>query len=107
MTDANPSPVMPSPAKPCASAALLPSPRTTAPPAKARRDIANLSFIGKNLHQARRLHTRQFYHGNERRQQRSRHRHPHQLEQLQRKDVKRQPPPEGLHIPHPEQAPRP
>src|SRR5258705_2078565 len=98
MTDANPPPFMPSPANPCASAALPPSPRTTAPPVKARRDIVSLSFIGKNLHQARRLHARQFYHGDESGQQRSRHRHPHQLEQLQPRDMKQQPPAEGFYI---------
>src|SRR6478752_4460525 len=98
MTDANPPPFMPSPAKPCASAALPPRPRATAPPVKARRDIKSLSFIGKNLHQARRLHARQFYHWNQRGQQRSRHRHAKQLEQLQGKDLKRQPPAEGFHV---------
>src|SRR5487761_2555993 len=62
---------MPSPAKPWAKPGVRPWARRRAPPAKPRRDIRNLSFIGENLDQGRRLHPRQLENGNQRGNQRS------------------------------------
>ena len=74
--------------------------------AKLRRESWKSAFIGKNLHQGRRLHPRQLENGKQRCKQRREHRHGQKLDQLQRENVKRQPPAERLHVHDGDQAPR-
>src|SRR5438309_6724955 len=86
-TDANPSACCPSPAKPCARAALPPNPTTKALATRARRDMKTLSLIGEYLDQARRLHTRKFENRNQSSQQRGQHRNTQKLQQFDGKDM--------------------
>src|SRR5690242_13419957 len=95
VTDANPSALSPSPAKPWASA-LPPRPARSAPPTKPRRVIGPLPFIGKNPDQARRLHACQPDDGKRGGGEGGGHRDAREPQQLQREDVKRQPPAERL-----------
>src|SRR4029453_19060184 len=104
-TDANPSALSPSPAKPCASA-LPPSPARSVPPMKPRRVIGPLPFISKNPDQARRLHARQSDDGKRRSGKGGRHRDACEPQQLRREAVKRQPPAECLDVDDREQTPR-
>ena len=106
-TGANPSALSPSPAKPCASAPCRQARERAAPPMKPRRDIRPLPLIGKNLDQARRLHARQpDAREAARRSSAAAIATPSSSQQLQREDMKRQPPAERLHIHDRDQAPR-
>src|SRR5436305_14092352 len=105
MTAANPSPLVPSPAKPCARASVGSRARHSAPPAKARRDIMKLALIGKDLDERHGLQSHQLENRNGSRQQRSRHRYAEKLNQLQWENLKRQAPAEGLAVDDRDQAP--
>ena len=77
----------------------------SAPPAKARRDIFALAFIGKDPDQGGRLHTREPDHRQQRRAECCDKRDRQQFDQLQREDMERQPPAERLHVDDRNQAP--
>src|SRR5579871_4166937 len=87
VTGANPSPLSPSPAKPCASAFSGLKARTSALPSRARRETQYLALIGENLDEGRGLQPHQLENRERRRNQRSHHGDPEKLDQLQRKHM--------------------
>src|SRR6266403_599672 len=100
----NPSAFSLSPAKPCAKA--LPPRSASAPPAKPRRVILPLPFIGKDPDQRRGLHTRQPDHRHQRSAERGGKRDAEQFDELQWKDMEWQAPAKSLYVHHRDQAPR-